>query len=334
MYAAKKQMTKTYLLNFVKPLLDRLKQLRSRYRNNTSANTIVVYHQINSNTDCPDGICAAWVVAQKYLDSGFCLIGDTYLNNEDYEKDTYYLPFNPTGKDVILVDFSYPRSVLQFIADRAKSLTVLDHHKSRLDDISALRDRILGGYNPDECGATFAWRFLFPDKEIPWFLPHVKNRDIGANGYYEGDIPNSEAINTAISARRSGLRGVNAFGVFDRLINETPQALLEEGLPAIKERDRLVEEALGQYNGAVINVAGYVVPYYQLANPATHKHYSIVGSVAARKHGDAPFIAIVADDPLKISLRASKNSSVDLSEIAKSLGGGGHPRAAGYSIRK
>lgn len=294
--------------------------------------TIIVYHQTKPGVDCPDGICAAWVVSQKFPD--FELVGDVYLNNEDYQKENYQLPFDPTGQDVVIVDFSYPKAILGRIADRANKLYVLDHHKTRMGDIESLSDRIRGGYDADECGATFAWKYFMGDRGMPWFLPHVRDRDIGTNGYYEGEIPHSEAINTAISARRKGLIGAEAFPVFDQLLKETPQDLINEGLPAIEERNRLVEEALNQYNGAMLQVGEYLVPYYQIANPKAHRHYSVIGSAAARKHTEAPFIAIVTDDPTAISLRASKASSVDVGEIAKSLGGGGHARAAGYKLSR
>lgn len=238
--------------------------------------TIIVYHQQKPGVDCPDGICAAWVVAQKFPD--FELVGDVYLNNQEYEEEGYQLPFDPTGKDVIIVDFSYPKAILEFIADRANKLYVLDHHKSRMSDINSLSDRILGGYDADECGATFAWKYFMGDVGMPWFLSHVRDRDIGTNGYYEGEIPHSEAINTAISTRRKGLVGVEAFPIFDQLLKETPQDLINEGLPAIEERDRLVKEALNQYNGALLRVAEYLVPCYQIVNPNAHRHYHLLPS--------------------------------------------------------
>lgn len=293
---------------------------------------IIVYHQIKPGIDCPDGICAAWIVAKA--SKNFELIGDSYLNNDEYEKEDYKVPFSPNKRDVVLVDFSYPKSNLESIANQANSLIVLDHHKSRMNDIESLSDRILGGYSPDDCGATFAWKYFFPDKPQPWFLKHVRRRDTGADGYYEGECPESEAINTAISSRRKGLEGEKAFQIFDELLKANEADLIAEGMPEIEKRNDLVQEALNHYNGALLKVGNYLVPYYQLANEEAHRHYSIIGSAAARLHKDAPFIAIATDNPLEISLRASKDSPVDLSKIAKSLGGGGHQKAAGYKIKK
>ena len=293
---------------------------------------IVVYHQVRPGTDCPDGICAAWVASRKLED--YQLIGDSYLNNKDYEKPDYLLPFDPTGNDIIIVDFSYPKVILEQIADKANSLTVLDHHKNRMGNLASLSDRILGGYSADDCGATFAWKYFYPNEPMPWFLPHVKNRDIGSNGYYEGECFESEAVTIAISLRSRGLVGKDAFKVYEGLLNLASEDLITEEIKQeLIERDRLAEEALSHYNGALLQVENYLVPYYHLINPEAHRHCSVIGSRAASRHQGAPFIAIVTDDPLKVSLRARKDSPVDLSALAESLGGGGHERAAGYTMK-
>ena len=299
-------------------------------------NSIIVYHLVKPGTDCPDGICAAWIVS-KALNSrqiNYQLIGDVYLNEKEYLKDNYILPFDYIDNDIILVDFSYPYLILDGIRKQAKSLTILDHHESRMIDIANLGKHIKGGYSPSDCGATFAWNYFFPDTPQPWFLKYVRQRDIGVDGYYEGEIPHSEAINTAISTRRKGLIGVEAFTVFEQLLDTAEQELIDEGMPFIIERDKLVNEALNQYNGATIQVGKYNVPYYQLVNKEAHQHYSVIGSKAAKKHKeDYEFIAITTHDPLVISLR-SVTDNVHLGYLAKSLGGGGHKRAAGYTITK
>ena len=292
--------------------------------------TIIVYHQVKPGVDCPDGICAAWVVSKKF--PNYELVGDSYLNREDYEKEDYRLPFDPDGKDVVIVDFSYPASVLSAIASRAKSLTVLDHHDTRMDDIKSLSDRILGGYDANECGTTFAWKHFFGDKPMPWFLPHVRNRDIGANGYYEGECPKSEAITDVMSKRRVGLIGAEAFPVFNQLLNEEPEKIVTEGLPQVIQKNALVEEELNRYDGATLQVAQYLVPFYKIENPKAYRHCSAIGSAAAKKHPEAPFIAIITDNPKEISLRAAKDSAVHVGRIAESLGGGGQARAAGFRL--
>ena len=40
-----------------------------------------------------------------------------------------------TGKDVVLVDFSYKRPVLMEMAEKANNILILDHHKTSAEDL-------------------------------------------------------------------------------------------------------------------------------------------------------------------------------------------------------
>lgn len=307
----------------------------------TLKNPIVVYHQVKPGTDCPDGICAAYIAAKALQEQGCTeveLVGDSYLNDKDYQQPEYVLPFDPVDRQVIIVDFSYPQQVLQVIASFASEVIVLDHHKSRGEFLlqMSLENIIKGGFEEEECGASFAWRYFFPDKPQPWFLPYVRQRDIGADGYYQGLIPESEAIGEAMSARRRGKTGIDAFPVFDELLNLSAAELIAEEMPKILERNKLIQEYLYQWESQwggylmYITISGYSVPYFALP-PHLFRYYSMVGAMAALRYSKQPFVAVVTDDPRKFSLR-SRPDGADVSEIAKKLGGGGHKNAAGFSL--
>lgn len=298
--------------------------------------SIIIYHQAKLGVDCPDGICAAWVAAKALQEQsyGFQVIGDTYLNEKNYEQPEYALPFDPADRQVIIVDFSYPQQVLQHIALFATEVVVLDHHKSRGEFLlrMSLENIIKGGFDERECGATFAWRYFFPDRPQPWFLRYVRQRDIGTDGYYQGQIPNSEAIGEAMSARRRGKTGLDAFPVFDELLSLSAADLMSEGMPKIIERNRLIEEYLSEWDcdSRYIEIAWVKVPYFELPLHL-HRYYSMVGAMGAARYHRHPFVAVVTDNPQRISLR-SRPDGADVSEIARSLGGGGHKHAAGFSL--
>jgi len=44
-------------------------------------------------------------------------------------------PPDVTGKDVILVDFSYKRPILDEMKSKAASILILDHHKTAMEDL-------------------------------------------------------------------------------------------------------------------------------------------------------------------------------------------------------
>lgn len=73
---------------------------------------------------CDDGFGAAWAVRHA--------LGDTV----EFHPGAYGKP-PPScrGRDVLLVDFSYKRPIMADIAGEARSVLVLDHHKTAKEDL-------------------------------------------------------------------------------------------------------------------------------------------------------------------------------------------------------
>jgi hypothetical protein len=294
----------------------------------------LIYHQVKrGQTDCPDGICALWIaynaLIARAVGETIQIIGDQYLGADDYAAEDYVLPFMPTaGDQVYLLDFGYPRHVLEQILGAGAVLTILDHHAGKMGDISSLADRINGGLSLDDCGATYAWKYFNPHTAAPWFLKYVFQRDTGADGYYDGDIPESEAIATAMSSRRAGLVGVSAFPVFEELLNAEPAELMAEGMPQIVERDALVEAEL-QAKPLMVHLSGYWVPLLIIQNPKCDRHYSIVGSWLARRHPWAKFVVVLTTEQSAAHLRSTGFNTIPIAQVN---GGNGHEKASGFKI--
>jgi uncharacterized protein len=111
---------------------------------------------------CADGLGAAWAVhralgdgvefvAAKYGDDPFSMkvdcttcqgSGGHYGNpctdclGTGYKQGGALYQF--TGRDILIVDFSYPLATLRAIAAEARSVLVLDHHKSAQEDLATL----------------------------------------------------------------------------------------------------------------------------------------------------------------------------------------------------
>lgn len=167
--------------------------------------TYIIYHcyqDKNSDklTDCPDGIIAA-SIAYMALDCNAILLGDYYRHASDYsekpERDDY--PFE-AGDKVIIVDFSYPKHWLEYWQALGVDLTIIDHHADKFPQLEGFSRAIL---DEKECGATLTFKHFYPEREFPEILKDVRRRDIGADGYYRGECPDSEAFNEALSLWRS-----------------------------------------------------------------------------------------------------------------------------------
>ena len=80
--------------------------------------SMCIYHG-----NCADGFGAAWVVRKA--------LGEIDFHPGKYQEP----PPDVTGKDVVMVDFSYKRPVLLEMAEKANSILILDHHKTAAEDL-------------------------------------------------------------------------------------------------------------------------------------------------------------------------------------------------------
>jgi uncharacterized protein len=294
-------------------------------------NNYIIYHQVKAGIDCPDGICAAWIAATalKGFGLGFYLVPSNYKSKEEYliGEPLSHVPCEIEDSDwVIMVDFSYPAHILQAIHEQGAMMIILDHHPGKLDNIGSLADVIEGGLDLNECGATFAWKHFFPEKSAPWFLKHVRRRDMGADGYYHGKCPEAEAITAAMSARREGLTGIEAFPVFDELCLTSPRKLHGEGIELILKRDSLINEEIK--HSYPVTLLGHQVAVCVIQDPECDKHVSMLGNKLCQLSG-ADFAAVIYTDKEGVSFRSN---GFDVKAIAEHFGGGGHIQAAGCKL--
>jgi len=246
-------------------------------------------------------------------------------------------PPDVTGKDVVIVDFSYRREVLLAMKAVAKSMIVLDHHKTAQQELAGLD---FCTFDMNKSGGRLAWEWLCKQpcsqdeidawvarwgkwqarglsiKNAPWLVDYTEDRDL-----WRWQLPDSREITT-------GLRSYPLdFAMWDNLdaADELALKILTAEGKAIL-RSEAVEIANHVRRAVTVTIAGHAVP----AVNATVLFSDIAGTLAM----DAPFgVAwFVRDDgKVQFSLR-SRNGGVDVSEIAKSFGGGGHAAAAGFEL--
>lgn len=263
---------------------------------------LCIYH-----AKCYDGFTAAWVVHRHHPGASF--LAASY---GDEAPDV-------TGRDVVIVDFSYPRDVLERMHAQAKSLLVLDHHKTAEAALKGLDYAI---FNQDRSGAGMAWDYFADGELCPKLVQYVEDRDL-----WRWALPHSREINSWIMS----------FGFDFTHWNEMARVLEDEaGRTAaiaagsalqnkhMKDCHALIQEALTE-----IEVLGHKVP----AVNAPFMLASDIGNILSTIPG-VPF-AVTYYDTLterRFSLRSNKDHGLDVSEIAKQFGGGGHRNAAGFAV--
>lgn len=263
------------------------------------SNTLVIYHG-----QCSDGLCAAWV-ARKVLP-----------NAQFFPAIHGQPPPDVSGKDVYLFDFAYKRPTILEMHERAKSLAVIDHHKTAAKDLS---DLPFCTFDMSRSGATLAWEH-FKNRikgEMPWLVSYVEDSDL-----CKFSLPFSREINASLNSYPFD------FKVWDALERVYPTsyiantALVHDGKVILRFRERLVEMVL--QHARRVELDGYRV---MAANTSV-----VHGEVASKLAQDNPFgVAWYRREDGKIvhSLR-SIETGVDVSVVAHNHGGGGHLHSAGF----
>lgn len=94
-------------------------------------------------------------------------------------------PLDVDNKNVIIIDVAYKYEILKEIVNRAKFVTFIDHHVSIHDDVLKLesetnyKSKLKIIYNEKESGASLAWKYFYPKQQLPLFVRYVKDNDIG-----------------------------------------------------------------------------------------------------------------------------------------------------------
>lgn len=305
---------------------------------NQAVSPIVIYH-----ANCADGFTAAWAIRKRFGDQA------------EYVAAVHQtLPPDVSARDVILVDFCYKPDVLRAMSLKARSILVLDHHKSAADEVPGeprtgpefltcarmdspnwtaprtwewfqscvLQDKYEGIshaivyalFDMDRSGAGIAWDFFHPGLARPALVDHVEDRDL-----WRFVFPGTREIQAAVFSYPYD------FDVWDALAKAPLGVLRTQGEAIERKHHKDVAELVEVCKRRMI-IAGHDVPVASLPYTLT----SDAGHLMAQGE---PFAACYWDteDARCFSLRAG-DDGLDVSIIAAQFGGGGHAKAAGFRV--
>jgi len=290
---------------------------------------------------CADGFTAAYAVWKRF--------GEAF----DYHAGVYQNdPPDVTGRDVVLVDFSYKRDVLRYMARHARSILVLDHHKTAADDLwaSAGTDEpgphvqrlaelptwdahmqqvtaddahgvpyceIYAYFDMDRSGAGIAWDFFHGADTRPKLVRFAEDRDL-----WRFALPFSREVNAYIFAHEYD------FAAWDTLaaaIDDDTDGVVRMGAAIEKKHHKDVRELSETLKRRMV-IGGHEVWAASLP-------YTLTSDAGHLMATGEPFAACYWDTPegRVFSLR-STDEGLDVSEVAKAYGGGGHRNASGFRL--
>ena len=225
-----------------------------------------------------------------------------------------------------LVDFSYKRAVVERMLAEANSVTLIDHHKTAIEDLQPLflqdswtgEPKQLAHFTDlNRSGATLAWDYLFPGEDRPLLLGHIEDRDL-----WRFKLPYTREIQANVFSYEYN------FELWDKLMEADSVELLKmtvAGAAIERKHHKDIWELINVCQRPMV-IDGHEVPVASLPYTMSSDAGHIMGA-------DHPFAACYWDTPTArvFSLRSS-DTGLDVSKIAAKFGGGGHVHAAGFSV--
>jgi uncharacterized protein len=252
-------------------------------------------------------------------------------------------PDNINNKDIIIMDVAYKYEVLKQIVERAKSVVFIDHHITIENDVKKLADmykkKLTVIFDKKESGASLTWKFFYKKEKLPLLVKYIKDNDLWKHSMkYTKPVILGLRVQYNLDLKKN--MAEKWLALFD---NDNVKKLIKPGKRYLEHANAILEEHYrkhsietfpgekvyndhqdhftkpGQYTVAV--VSGHGCPdTSSLGN-------KLVKSV------DCDFAIMwtynVSNKEYVISLRSNK---VDVSDISKMFGGGGHKLAAAFTF--
>jgi oligoribonuclease NrnB/cAMP/cGMP phosphodiesterase (DHH superfamily) len=298
---------------------------------------IVFYHK-----NCADGFGAAWAAWKKFGDRA------------EYRAVQYGEAVHPadmidlvSGRDVHILDFSFPRPVMELIFTHADHVTWLDHHKTAFEmwgvpseqQVLVQTEHTHGDAgNPVLCyikldmnqsGALLAWKHYSPNEYIPSPIIYIDDHD-----RWQFKHESTKQFHAGLMASKPW-----SFEQWDMMRYDYSD-IISDGSAILKAQDAIVA---GLVNSAAPCWIGRLIEYLDefkqekwidrldglVINSCLYQ--SELGHELATTSGTFGLVWFMDKDGAAIcSLRS--NGDYDVSAIAKALGGGGHRNAAGFRV--
>jgi oligoribonuclease NrnB/cAMP/cGMP phosphodiesterase (DHH superfamily) len=264
--------------------------------------------------DDPDGRCAAAVV-RRALGSKTTThaleIGDPIPWGEVEAADL-----------VVLVDYSLPPEDMERMR-RTGAFIWVDHHKSALETLGEAMAGVPGERSIDEAACVLSWQTFFAGQPVPAAVALIGDRDI-----WRMALPDTREFGEGIYHEDMDPGNDDLWGP---LLDDEPEPVAE-----LTERGRLL------YQARLAQIADQVERY---GFDATFEGYR-TRVVNDRGTGDMGeyirqqgyelgycYVEAVRDGEL-LTIVTLYSDQVDVSQLARKHGGGGHEGAAGFQFKR
>ena len=292
---------------------------------------------------CNDGTAAAYSVSLKFPDCDFFGVNRGSGTNDAF-LSTEFLDSKIAGKNIVLVDYVFPKYTMMELVDCANHVLVIDHHISEYNmlktEIGLPESQFV--FSIDFAACVLTWKYFSPSLPIPPLISYVNDSDIaqyllsntsllisgmavqspvvGPGLWTQSRDDPFREFHRAISRDLEYIRSMMLVGIIAREIEwrdiyTDAQRCLEKRLKIAPNLScRIVNVSPGPRMGALANA---------LLSGSFSDPPSPPCDIALL------YYRIDVNQSYKISLRSS---DTNVGKIARLLGGGGHTQAASLTV--
>ncbi len=272
----------------------------------TKKKIVVFYHD-----GCSDGFGAAWAAWKKF--GARAEYVGTYHNDDP--------KIAMKGKGVYLVDLCFRPEVIAKIKKVATSITIIDHHKSSANWVQLATTPV---FDLKHSGAVLSWMFFHPKVKVPSLLLTIEDIDIWnwKRKFTDEIIEYSSLVPMEFKL----------WSAFAKKLDDPKQKreVVRMGKILVQDREMRVRKLVG------IGAEGMIDGHKALIvnSPVTIDHTAkrIYEGLTGKPESKHNVAIIWSRRPDKFTVSLRSNDKVDVSLIAKKYNGGGHPRAAAFTL--
>ena len=266
----------------------------------TKPDALILFH-----AECDDGFGAAY--------AAWLSLGD----GAEYQPVTYgdrIASDRLTGRQIYILDFSFPPDVLGDMAQHAAKIVLLDHHKSAAEQWTQIEPglNVELHFDMDRSGAQMAWDYFHAGRARPPLIDHIGDRDL-----WRFALADTKAFCAGLSLIPTSFESW-------QVANANPGVLIAKGHTVLEVLQRQIDSALRKELRPVT-----LCGYHGLATNAIN-NTSEIGNAIAKRSGTFSLTFFIKGDEVICSLRSI--APFDVSTIASHYGGGGHAQASGFAV--
>jgi uncharacterized protein len=298
------------------------------------------------HSPCSDGTACAWIFQRAFKDESPILLQYSH-ESDTFEEfitspEKFILPpsYSLSDAHVYFLDVCPSFPMLQRLSKLCRRITVIDHHKSALDELKRSGvnfdqkdDGVEYVICMDKAASQLTWSYFNPNEKAPWFIDFIADRDL-----WKWEIPFSSEVNSALFYKDDiSIEGLENLMNSQTCVEDYVEFGKAVNVVRKKDVEMCASNALRVQYPFDIDVTFDI----WLCQAPRHLRSEIGNYLASKpfKDGKLPdFAALYFFDSRTSSFFISvrnikKEGCVDLSIVSKRRGGGGHMNAAGFSLK-